>query len=463
MKAIRINSREHLKSLVALAAIGFATNAEAQATTKCPILTIRWMEDCGSLEGASLSGLQHLRYFPVTASEDLYLSFGGEVRARWETQDRLDFGIGGAPQTDSAAVRALAHANIRMRNGPRLFAQFSYAQESGRTPGPRLFDESNPDIAQLFIDAPFTLGEAKFVGRIGRQELPLGRNHLVGLRDGVVLRRSFDAVRADVIFREDWSATAFYGAPVRNQGGAFDDRRARDETFSGLNIAWRSETGTTSFFLFHRGRDGAAFFAAAGDEQRTMAGVRIDYALGRWTAGAQAGVQIGEIGGQAVRAWGVGGVIGWTPSQGSPLRYDLTFGVVTGDGDLDDGRSANFDPLYPNLAIFSVAPLYYPTNQINLGLSADWEKTSKLALRIGSVLLMRYTTDDAIYSVSGRPLGPPADGRISAVLGEIRGQYRLTENTTVELAYLHAAALKGVRSAGGRDVDYAHFQVTTAF
>lgn len=89
-----------------------------------------------------------------------------------------------------------------------------------------------------------------------------------------------------------------------------------------------------------------------------MIGVRADFARSNWTVGAQAGGQFGEIEAQTISAWGIGGDVGWKVSEASRLAYNLTFGFVIGDRRPDDRKSQNVDPFHPNLAIFSVAPLY---------------------------------------------------------------------------------------------------------
>lgn len=451
------------KAAAALAAaMGIANSTPANAGA-CPMQSVRWSEDCSSLASIERHGVERLRYLPIVADGKFYVSLGGELRARWESQNRIDFGIGGAPQTDSVALRGLLHADIRAAKGPRLFAQMSIAAQNGRSPGPRPFDESGPDIAQLFVEVPFAIRSVSITPRIGRQELPIGRNHLVGLRDGVVLRRAFDAVRIDASLSRKVSGSAFYGAPVRNGSSAFDDERTPGESFYGINLAHQSSLGTTSVFALHRDRPSARFSAAAGVERRTMLGVRVDYARSNWTIGAQAGGQFGEIADQSISAWGFGGDVGWKPAASSRFSYDLTFGFVSGDRRTGDRKSQNFDPFYPNLAIFSVAPLYYPTNQINLGASGAWQVDRRLKVRMGTVALMRYTTNDAIYSVAGRPLGPPVPGRLSAILGEVRASYRFNDHFAADAAYLHAAALPGVRNSGGDDVDYALLQFTAGF
>ena len=123
--------------------------------------------------------------------------------------------------------------DLRTKAGPRAFLQFSFADQTGRKPVVRPFEESDPDVAQACNERPFTIGSAKATLRAGRQELAFG-NHLVGLRDGVTLRRAFDGVMLDVQ-SGGHHVIAFHAKPIANRPGAFDDGGTDGERFSGMS------------------------------------------------------------------------------------------------------------------------------------------------------------------------------------------------------------------------------------
>jgi hypothetical protein len=70
-----------------------------------------------------------------------------------------------------------------------------------------------------------------------------------------------------------------------------------------------------------------------------------------------------------VRAWSGAVELGRTLSEPGSARFALQFGAASGDDSPGDGAVEAFDPLYPNLGVFSSAPLYFPTNQVNVGWS----------------------------------------------------------------------------------------------
>ena len=76
------------------------------------------------------------------------------------------------------------------------------------------------------------LFDASTVLRVGRQELDSGGNRLISVREAGNLRLAFDMAHLESQFAGfDW--VAFYGRPVLNQAGAFDDDGSRTERFFG--------------------------------------------------------------------------------------------------------------------------------------------------------------------------------------------------------------------------------------
>lgn len=428
----------------------------------CPAQVVRWQDDCAALRDRSLQGLDRLRFQPL--GSDAFVSFGGEARVRVEGFASPDFGLGG-PDYLSLAARGLVHADLRTDSGPRLFAQLSVAEETGRRPGPRPFDESDIDLAQGFIDLPASTALGRLILRAGRQELALGTNRLVGLRDGVSLRRAFDAARIS-LQGEGYTGQVFIGRPVRALGGAFDDESDRADRFGGLvvDIPGARAGNTLQLFLFSRLRDTATYFGASGRDRRETIGFRQTRAGPGWDTSLQMAVQVGRTGGRQAESWGMGAEVGRQFGDATPTRVALLLGVASGDSDPTDDVVRTFDPLYPNLGAFSSAPLYFPANQVNIGLVAS-RPVGPVTLSGDVVLLGRYSTDDAVYANPGRPLIAPTatDARWSAVISEVAVSARLAPRVEVQASVVHAFALDAVRDAGGEDATFAQLQLTSRF
>lgn len=450
--------------LVAAVCVGTgpAQARQTTATGVCYAQPIRWQDDCRRLRGSDLTGLNRLRFQALGPAASV--SFGGEARVRGEAFDDPDFGLGG-PDYASLAARGLVHADLRTDAGPRAFVQLSLAEETGRQPGPRPFDESEIDLAQGFVDLPAPTPLGRLTLRAGRQELALGSNRLVGLRDGVTLRRAFDAARIS-LEGAGYSAQVFLGRPVRTLAGAFDDEGDPADRFGGATLDFASLTPghTLQLFVFTRRRDAASYFGATGRDRRETLGLRHTRRGPGWDTSLQAAVQIGRTGDRQAEAWGMGAEAGRTFGTEAPTRVALLLGVASGDDDPTDGVVRTFDPLYPNLGAFSSAPVYFPANQVNIGLTVS-RPFGRVTVTGDTVLLGRYTTRDAVYANPGRPLiAPVADGaRWSAVILEIAATAPLGPRVDVQGSLVHAVALDAVTQAGGGDATFAQIQLTTRF
>jgi hypothetical protein len=426
----------------------FTTMAQTVCCTPPPVTSQAACDDSGSC---------------LSLGPKSWVTFGGEYRARYESLDRQDFGIANSVATASIANRGLLSADARHASGWRAFVQLSAADQDGRKPAARPFDESDLDLAQAFVEIPVQLGTAHLTARLGRQELALG-NRLVGLRDGVILRRAFDGGRFDLDYGGN-KLIAFHASPVQNARGAFDDKPIAGETFNGL--IWQAKPLSSgerlSAFVFDRERRVGRYQQVSGRERRQTYGAQFSKRTPTHDVTAQGGVQVGQVAQTDVLAFGGAIDMGWTKTGPSPVRYGLQFGYASGDSDPADKDLTTFDPLYPNLGAFTDAPLYFYANQINA--QANVTKTmGRLIVRSELTLLARATTKDAIYSSSGRPLaGRASGGLLSATTLDVSARFRINPNLELYASALHAEALDGVTDLGGRDTNYFLLQLTTGF
>lgn len=449
---------------VALALVSGQAGAQTLSGDEgCPVELHRWSEDCRDLADGPRPGLDAFRYLPLADDGAVWITFGGELRARSEGLDSVDFGVGDGPDYGVVAYRSLVHADLRTEVGPRLFVQLSAADQDGRKPGARSFDKSDPDLAQAFVDLPISFEGGSISVRVGRQELALD-NRLVALRDGVTLRRAFDGARV-VLEARGWALTGFYVSPVLNQPGAFDDQATPGETFGGVSLALPHADGgpVWSVFAFERTRRFARFASATGEERRQSYGLRYAADGDRSDLEVQVVAQSGQVDKQDVAAWGMAIDYGWRPFPHSPTRIGLELSAASGDGDPDDGKLNTFDPLYPNLGAFGDAPLYYYANQINAQVNVQ-RRFGAVTLKADATLTGRFDTADAIYVSPGRPLATPgSDQRFSAVVLETSARWSVRPGVELYAAILRAEALDAIRAVGGDDVAFGLVQLTAAF
>lgn len=392
------------------------------------------------------------------------LRFSAEYRARLESFQPLDYGLGGtagaAPQFTSIAHRARLGADWRLHPQLRLVAQLSAADQTGRLPRPRPFEESRPDLAEGYAEGRLSLAGTPLTARLGRQEPNLD-NRLIGLRDGVVLRRNFDGLRLDVPVAGA-ALTGFLLQPVVNPNGAFDDSPAAGERFGGVSarLAPSAERGQWMLFAFDRQRRAARYAGGSGGERRLTLGIGNAHSEGAWSRDVQAALQRGHVGAQRVLAWGGSAQFVWRPEAGKPLRLGFGAGAASGDGNAGDGRLSTFDPLYPNLATLSDAPITYFSNQMHAQLTAE-NRVGPVLLRGTATWLARQRTGDALYGAGGRLIAPPGESQGTAALYELSARWRPHPRLELYASALQAAALDGVTTAGGDDSQFYLLQLTT--
>jgi len=451
--------------LIALFAASISQAQQSVLTDTCTPKLYRWQEDCRALaeNHDSLSALQRLRYWPLTPTGSTWLTLGGEYRLKIESLSQSSFGIRGTESYTTTGERFLVDVDFRTQAGPRIFVQFSAATDSGRKPAERSFDKSDPDLAQAFVDLPVSVDAANFLLRIGRQELDLGGNRLVAVRDAANLRRAFDLVLASATVGR-FSAQAFAGHPVLNKVGAFDDSKASGETFWGSCFAAvlgnASNAPVGEVFLLGRSRNRAVYQDAVGSEVRRTFGVRLSQRQTHFDFATQASVQRGNVAGKTIRAYGFAADIGYTTPAIWHSRLGVSFGVASGDHKSGDGQIGTFDVLYPNLGYFTDAPLTYPGNDWDIQPNITLQPWRKLTLQSGVDLLHRISSHDAIYETPGVPLvlGIGQSGSFIAALSFVKATWRPSDHWDLVASYVHASVGALVKDAGGRDADYGDLQ-----
>jgi hypothetical protein len=426
-----------------------------EAADSCAVRQFRWEEDCRSLRGQTLSGLDQLRYIPLTGS--VWLTLGGEYRLRSESLDAPNFGIRASDKAfTDIGQRWLAHADLRTTSGVRAFMQLSAAADAGRKPAERPFDRSHADFAQAFVDLPLPVFNSTVL-RVGRQELDAGGNRLIATRDAANLRLAFDMAHVETRIG-GVSAVGFYGRPVLNRINSFDDRGNPGETFYGgwIDGPWPGTGSTLNLFFFARDRNVASYEQGTAADHRRTIGTRYSGKTSMWDFALQAAHQFGDFGTARIDASGVAGDVGWHPHVWGQPRIALSFGAASGDGRPTDKTLGTFDVLYPNLGYFTDAPVYYPGNTADLQPNVSLSLAPRLSLRGGSDFVFRMSTRDAVYAPPGIPLirGNGTGPSFVVAFGYMRAEWTINPHVQISISAVHGFTGSLVDRAGGRDFNY---------
>lgn len=442
--------------------VALASDDEPQdATYELPPIQItRWSEDYRPLReiDSTLSGLDRLKWIPLSNENEIALTLGGSVREQFESYQNREFGFAEGDDDVYLMHRLLLHADLRLGAQSRVFVEFGNTLIPGRDATPSSVDKNEFDITQAFFDLTSGEEDDGIRLRLGRQELPLGSGRLVALRDGPNNRLAFDAARLTVT-DDEWSVHAFVAAPVELRPGEFDDRFNDETAFWGLYATLPSpvdDHGKIELYYLGIDREDRAFGGASGHETRHSLGTRLFGSNRGFDYNVEAVGQFGRLGDSAIRAWTVASDFGFTWEE-HPWRPRVGVRANISSGNRgNDGSTETFDPLFPNNSYFSEAAVLSPSNLIDVNPSVTVRPTDRLEVLAMWDFVWLTSEDDAAYGPPGVPLFDPADsdGRFVGHSLSAKGTYQFNRHSSLTLAYTHFFAGEAVSSAGGDDVDY---------
>ena len=459
-----------LLRFLSLAALAITALPARRAHAQQPIASsppayqkLRYDEDYAYLEDPSRRSdfWDPLKYIPLSDTGDAYLSLGGEGRWRYERYHNYQWDPDSPDDDGYLLQRYLLYADLHLGAWFRAFAQLQSSLEEWRADGPRPTDEDSLDLHQLFGDVrlPLDRNDDTLSLRLGRQEMLYGSQRLVSVRESPNIRRSFDAIRA--ITRVDaWRVDGFFGRPVPEHRGVFDDWHAEDSILFWGAYATGPLLEGASLDLYYLGlrNPDAEFAQGSGDETRHSLGARLFGERGGWDYNFEGVIQLGTFGGDAIRAWTLAADTGFTFAA-APLapRVGLRADAISGDGDPEDGRLGTFNPLFPRGAYFSEAALVWPANLIDVDPSIEVQLSPTLRITADYDFFWRYSSDDALYTSGGSVARPPDGGaRFIGHQPSVALAWQVERHTTLNLAYTHFFAGGFIRESGpDTDVDFA--------
>ncbi len=169
------------------------------------------------------------------------LDIGGEYRSRYHHEQNMR-GLGLTGLDDQFwLTRLRMFGNYRVTDNVRVYGEYLYADSGGENFAPRPIEENRGEVQNLFVDATLLdTGDAKLVGRAGRQELLLGQQRLVSPLDWANTRRTFDGYRATLSGASN-TLDLFYTNPVNRvpaTGGTNEwDSSNNNQSFYGTYLS----------------------------------------------------------------------------------------------------------------------------------------------------------------------------------------------------------------------------------
>jgi hypothetical protein len=392
----------------------FAMCASARAADRPAFQTLRYNENWMFLRDASnrTDWLDPVKFVPLDGT-NVYFSFGGEARLKYELYSEPVFNQQPADDNGFLLQRYLVHADLHATPYFRVFGQLQSSLEDFRNGGPRPTDRDDLDFHQAFFDARLPLvDDDSLTLRGGRQEMAYGSQRLISVRESPNNRLAFDAVRALTKLGK-WQADAWISQPVEIDPGFFDDRRIHETTFWGGYV-----TGPVDFIpglkadFYYLGisRENATYARGTADELRHSLGTRLFGKQDALDWNFEFVGQVGTFGNADILAWTAASDTGWTFAKATAkprlfLRADIA------SGDHGGSNLGTFNPLFPRGAYFNEASLIGPQNLMDLQPGVDFTLTKALKLTTSCDFVWRESLDDGVYGVALNVQVPPGASR----------------------------------------------------
>lgn len=433
---------------------------------------LRYLDDFSYLADPARSndfwdGIKYIRLGDDPYGQGVpYLTLGGELRERDETYNYPNFGIKAPVRNNYVLHRLLLDADLHASDYIRAFLQLGNLNRLDARAVPSTTDIDQLDVMQGFADVrvPGAFGDTVTL-RGGRQEVLLGFQRLVAVREGANARRSFDGVR----LTESWGGATidvFALRPVQNKVGAFTDSPNMKQALWGSYVTVPVWGGLKAdlYWLGYE-NDRATFRGRTGEERRQSFGTRLFGKAEGWDWNEEAVLQTGSFRGTGIAAWMVASIVGYTfhdvPWQ---PRIALEGNASSGDNPRS-GTIGTYNGLYPRLPYFAETSLLVPSNVYDVRPVVSFKPLTDVTVVAGWDSLWRTSTRDALYG-NGMVAYPGTAKATAARVGtelSLDIRWRVDQHLTLGTIYAHFLAGPALTEAGGHNVDYGVLFATYKF
>ena len=439
---------------------------------------LRYDEDYSYLKNPAnrTDFLDPLKYIPLNEQGDWYLTFGGQVRDRYEYFNNYLFGSGPQDPSGYNLLRVMANADLHLGPHLRIFAEGISATEQGRTGAGRPSDVNTIDLFQAFAEVMFPLAEdSRFTIRGGRQVVIFGAQRLIGVSDFTNVRRTFDGVRGTLTMPGN-TVDIFYARPVRVQPYSLDDDFP-DTSISGVYDtweipAWEAARPKLEMYVFYVNRHSITFNQTTAGENRYTFGARFTANPKSFDFDVEPDYQLGRFNGQTTRSFSVAALAGYTFEQValSPRPF---LGADIASGGQHDNPGNAFDQLFPSgHDKFGIIDAIGRQNIIDvhpgftLKLLENRRGAERLTLLTQYRQFWRESSQDAVYTSSGSILRTSGGSDARAIGGEMDFQvdWQLARHVSAYAGYCHFFHGAFIAATGPHsDIDFAYTALTFMF
>lgn len=411
-----------------------------------------------------------LKHVPLLPGDRAYVTLGGQYRVRGEEVSHFMLGAGDDRSDTYGGVRLLLSADAHA--GPvRVFGEVRDAVSIQRDlpGGTRPNDEDRWDVQNLFGEVGGARGRARGAVRVGRQELAVGRERLVGIADWANSRRAFEGVRATGAVGR-LSADAFWARPVQVRQ---TERNVADTltTLRGATLGATRGTQAVQLYVLDLDQRRATLSGVTGTHRRVTTGARASgRVLAPWlTYELEGARQLGHLGTHRVRSGFLVSQLTGTAAR-LPLSPSVNVGYDVGSGDRDstDRVLGTFHQLFPSPhGMGGVADVFSRLNTREAYVGLGVQPSARTTARVTAHRFDRASLADGAYAKNSALLRA-ADGGTARALGsefDLLGTYAVSRHLRLQGGYAHVRPGAFVRAGGEltHAVDWAYLTTTFTF
>lgn len=408
-----------------------------------------------------------IKYIPLRPDDpSWYLTFGGELRERFEGNYNPNFGIGGAGSDSYWLQRITLLSDVHLGERVRFFAEgISGLMEGQSQPAPPV--QRDPiDLQFAFLDViPYLTDDEQLVLRAGRFGLEFGAGRLVATRAAPNIPFRFQGIEL-IYSRPRWEATAFLTQPVEDAGHISGANHST--TFWGLYLThWFDDPHTLGLDLYYLGinQENSTYTSGTADERRQSLGAREFGNRNGWDWDAEQVLQVGTFGSDSILAWTAAINSGYTWNVSWQPRLGLKSGAASGDHDPNDNTLGTFDALFFKSGYFNDASLLRPQNIIGVHPNLTIQPLRNVSVDGGADWFWRYSRNDAVYAVPGN-IAVPALKNASSYVGlalDVNLTWQIQRHVSLQASYVHFSTGGYLQEAGGHDVNYVSTTLSFLF
>lgn len=426
----------------------------------------RWVEDWRGMADPAERGdmFDRLKFLPLDADGDVYLTLSGEARVRLNYTSNLNLRNAGSQRQE--INRLVGGADLHVGQHLRFYGEIAHGGIAGDNIGaPSGSLRNDLVLLQSFAEVRGRVANMDLGMRVGRQEFIDGPNLLMSQRDNNTIRYALNGVRAWVrTDRLRLDAFDFKPTALGNDGIG-DDPVEQGRHFSGVTAGIRIPEGAlggSNLYLdpfFWRLRTSEALWGGVtGRVERLYAGAHLWGEAGPVTIDWTVNHQFGDFDGRDISAWQLFFNQSYRLPGALPMapRVGLHVDYASGGGTFEGGTlKAAYAP-YGNNVYYSYQLCMTPTNLKTVAPSLTLAPLKGVKATLEYQFAWRADEQDAVYRANKSIFAGTQTVPGHKIGESIRAQiiWSLTPRLSFTGRYEHLDAGPVLSRAGFGDSDY---------